>query len=103
MSNTPIMIEDYDSDKDESMQDLVTHNVVRDDDSWDEEDEEEDLIESSDGDYHKAEQSTINPKVLCKLRKFDPSYNPVLEDIYETGTEDSDNNSTATVINKMAC
>ena len=80
-----MMNEDNDSDNDESMPDLVTHNVVRDDDSSDEEDEEEqDFIESSDGDYHKAEQSTINPKVLRELKKLDTSYNPVLDDIYET-------------------
>ncbi len=98
-----MMIEDDDSDNDESMQDLTNHNVVSDDDSSDEEnEEEEDLFESSDGDYHEAEQSTINPKVLRELKKLDTSYNPVLDDIYETGREDSDNNSTATVINKTA-
>ena len=95
-----MIIED---DSDKSMPDLVNHNVVSDDDSSDEEnEEEEDLFESSVDDYHKAEQSTIDPKVLQELKKLDVSHNLVLEDIYETGREDSDSNSTATVINEMA-
>jgi len=101
-SNTPMKIEDDDSDNIESTQDLIKHNIVSDDDSSDEEHkEEEDLFESN-GDYHKAEQSTINPKVLRELKKLDTSYNPVLDDIYKTGRENSDNNSTATVVNKTA-